>query len=279
MAKKLGYIHIEGWMREELDLKGNELLVYALIHGFSQEEQGCFFGSLDYISRMCGCTRPTAIDTLRKLRERGLIYKRELIENNVKLCQYTALSGGSKEILPPVKNLYGGSKETLQGGSKEILPNNTTTENKSIAKGKGTHPPLILPFSSEKFIETWNALCEEKNWKGKTQKALQLTLNKLGKYDEAFAIELMEKTIENGWKGVVFADTDAKYQEWMSARQLKKDNAVPRTCGSATQAFVLANDTTRVGDMYKELQRKKEEEERQLREEIERYKREHGYAD
>ena len=211
MAKKLGYIHIEGWMREELDLKGNELLVYALIHGFSQEEQGCFFGSLDYISRMCGCTRPTAIETLKKLRDRGLIHKRELIENNVKLCQYTAVVGGSKEILPPVKNLYGGSKETLPGGSKEILPNNKTIiENKSIKKCKGTRPPLILPFSSDKFLETWAALCEEKNWKGKTQKALQLTLNKLARYEEAFAIELMEKTIENGWKGVVFGDTDAK---------------------------------------------------------------------
>ena len=146
-------------------------------------------------------------------------------------------------------------------------------------KGKPAPPPLILPFASDKFRETWEALCEEKNWKGKTQKALQLTLNKLGRYEEAFAVELMEKTIENGWKGVVFADTDAKYQEWMSARQLKKDNAAPRSCGNATQAFTLANDTTRVGDMYKELQRKKEEEERQLCEEIERYKREHGYAD
>lgn len=280
MAKKLGYIHIEGWMREELDLKGNELLVYALIHGFSQEEQGCFFGSLDYISRMCGCTRPTAIDTLRKLRERGLIYKRELIENNVKLCQYTALLGGSKEILPPVKNLYGGSKETLPGGSKEILPNNTTTtENKSITKCKGTRPPLILPFPSDKFRETWEALCEEKNWKGKTQKALQLTLNKLGRYDEAFAIELMEKTIENGWKGCVFADTDAKYQEWMSARQLAKDNAVPRTCGAPTKAFNLAEDTSRTGDFYKELQRRKAEEEKRMMEELEQYKRDHGYTD
>jgi deoxyribodipyrimidine photolyase-like uncharacterized protein len=43
--------------------------------------------------------------------------------------------------------------------------------------------------------------------------------------------------------------------------------------------FALANDTGRVGDMYRELQRKKEEEERQLREEIEQYKREHGYTD
>ena len=64
----------------------------------------------------------------------------------------------------------------------------------------------------------------------------------------------------------------------MSARQLKKDNEAPRMC-AATKAFALANDTGRVGDMYRELQRKKSEAERQLREEIERYKREHGYTD
>ena len=89
----------------------------------------------------------------------------------------------------------------------------------------------------------------------------------------------MEKTIENGWKGCVFADTDAKYQEWLSARQLAKDNAVPRTSGGPTQAFSLAKDTSRTGDFYKELQRRKAEEERQMREEIEQYKREHGYTD
>lgn len=261
MAKKLGYIHIEGWMREELDLKGNELLVYALIHGFSQEEQGCFFGSLDYISRMCGCTRPTAIDTLKKLRDRGLIHKRELIENNVKLCQYTAVMGGSKEILLPVKNLNGGSKETLLGGSKETLPNNKTIDdNKSITKCKGTHPPLILPFSSEKFIDTWAALCEEKNWKGKTQKALQLTLNKLGRYAEEFAIELMEKTIENGWKGVVFSDTDAKYQEWKSARQQKIDNAQPRASQqSAQQMKGVQEMAARLAKMRELAQQQNEE--------------------
>lgn len=260
MAKKLGYIHIEGWMREELDLKGNELLVYALIHGFSQEAQGCFFGSLDYISRMCGCTRPTTIETLKKLRDRGLIHKRELIENNVKLCQYTAVIGGSKEILPPVKNLDWGSKETLPGGSKEILPNNKTIDdNKSITKCKGTHPPLILPFSSEKFIDTWAALCEEKNWKGKTQKALQLTLNKLGRYAEEFAIELMEKTIENGWKGVVFSDTDAKYQEWQSERQRRIDNAMPRTSQPMTVNSKAAEMQARLARMREQAQQQNEE--------------------
>ena len=32
------YINIQGWMRTDLDLKGNELLVYAIIYGFSQTE-------------------------------------------------------------------------------------------------------------------------------------------------------------------------------------------------------------------------------------------------
>ena len=280
METKLGYIVILPWMREDLDLKGNELLVYALIHGFSQEAQGCFFGSLEYISKACGCSRNTTIGTLKNLVGKGLLKKREFTENNVKVCQYTAITGGSAKIGLPVQNLDGGSAEIGLGGSAEIALNNKTIiENKSITKCKGTRPPLILPFHSDKFRETWEALCEEKNWKGKTQKALQLTLNKLRRYDEAFAIELMEKTIENGWKGCVFADTDAKYQEWLSARQLKKDNEAPRTCGGPTKAFNLAEDTSRTGDFYKELQRKKAEEERQMREEIEQYKREHGYTD
>ena len=264
MTTKLGYMVILPWMREELDLKGNELLVYALIHGFSQEAQGCFFGSLEYISRACGCSRPTAIETLKKLRERGLIYKRELIENNVKLCQYTAITGGSKETLPPVKNLDGGSKETLPEGSKETLLNiKTTIDNKKIVKGM---PTLSLPFSSQKFIDTWRALCEEKEWKKKTRSALQLALNKLGRYHEDFAIELIEKTIAGGWKGVVFDDTDAKYQEWKSARQQKIDNAVPRQSVQNKPRQLPADNN--VDAMYARLRAKKEAEERELREQL-----------
>ena len=275
MAKKLGYIHIEGWMREELDLKGNELLVYALIHGFSQEEQGCFFGSLDYISRMCGCTRPTAIETLKKLRERGLIHKREIVENNVKMCQYTALQRGSKEILPPVKNLDRGGKEILLGGSKEILPNNKTlNDNKSITKSKDP-APLILPFSSDKFRMTWEALCEEKEWKKKTRNALQLTLKKLAKYHEDFAIELMEATIESGkWQRVVFPDTDAKYQEWKSARQLAEDNRQPRTTPS--QGKPKVNPNNQVDAYYREKMAKEEAERARL---IAELKAKHGVRD
>lgn len=271
MDTKLGYIVILPWMREELDLKGNELLVYALIHGFSQESQGCFFGSLEYISRACGCSRGTTIGTLKNLQSKGLLKKRELIENNVKICQYTAIAGGSAKIELPVQKLDGGSAKIELGGSIKIAPNNKSlNDNKSIKKSVGTPAPLILPFSSDRFRETWEALCEEKEWAKKSRNALQIALKKLGRYDEAFAIELMEKAIEKGWKGVVFDDTDAKYQEWKSARQLAIDNQMPRTA-QATKPKPPQKDSL-IDAMYERMRKQREEEERQMREQIEQFK-------
>lgn len=276
MAKKLGYIHIEGWMREELDLKGNELLVYALIHGFSQEEQGCFFGSLDYISRMCGCGRNTTIRTLKSLVEQGLLHKKEYIENNVKECRYTAIFGGSAKMAP-VSKWDGGSAKMELGGSFKMGPNNKTlNEDNSKTKSENTPAPLILPFSSDKFRMTWEALCEEKEWKKKTRNALQLTLNKLAKYHEDFAIELMEATIESGkWQRVVFPDTDAKYQEWKSARQLAEDNRQPRTTPSQGKPKQI-NPNNQVDAFYREKQRREEEERARL---IAELKAKHGVRD
>lgn len=273
MDTKLGYIVILPWMREDLDLKGNELLVYALIHGFSQEAQGCFFGSLEYISKACGCSRGTTIGTLKSLQNKGLLKKRELTENNVKMCQYTAITGGSAKIELPVQKLDGGSAKIELGGSAKIAPNNKTiNDNKKIVKAPA---PLILPFSSDKFRMTWEALCEEKEWKKKSDNALRLTLKKLGKYDEAFAIELMERAIEGGWRGVVFQDTDAKYQEWNSARQLKEDNRQPRTTPAQGKPKRI-DPNNQVDAFYREKRRAEEEERARL---IAELKAKHGITD
>ena len=46
--KKLNdnYIVIQSWMVSELGLKGNQLIIYALVYGFSQaEEQVCTCGA------------------------------------------------------------------------------------------------------------------------------------------------------------------------------------------------------------------------------------------
>jgi hypothetical protein len=141
-------------------------------------------------------------------------------------------------------------------------------------KTKKADAPLILPFSSDKFRETWEMLCEEKEWKKKTRNALQMALKRLAKYDEQFAIELMEKTIEKGWKGVVFDDTDAKYQEWKSARQLAVDNSQPRQAQSQGRKPLPQNN--QIDDFYR---RQKEKEEAERAEQLAQLKAKYGISD
>ena len=159
--------------------------------------------------------------------------------------------------------------------------NNTDSlhNTETIKKQKKSEPatlPFILPHSSEKFRLTWEALCEEKEWKKKTRNALQLTLNKLARYEEEFAIQLMEATIESGkWQRVVFPDTDEKYQEWKSARQHKIDNQQPRTTPSQGRPKQI--DPNNQVDAFYRNQRMKEEAERE--ELIARLKAKHGVKD
>lgn len=110
------HIVIEGWMINELNLKGNELIVYALIYGFSQDGQSEFYGSRSYIAEWCNTSLPTIDKALNDLVLKDFILKRTEIINNITFNRY-------KVNLEVVKNLYRGSKETL-GGSKETLHNN-----------------------------------------------------------------------------------------------------------------------------------------------------------
>lgn len=89
MINERSYLTIQSWMRTELDLKGNELLVYAIIYGFSQTENQKFTGSLQYLADWCGATRQGVLKNLQSLLDKELIIKTEVIKNGVKLCEYS----------------------------------------------------------------------------------------------------------------------------------------------------------------------------------------------
>lgn len=258
-----------GWMTAEdgLGLSGSELSVYALVYSISQRGLGAYFASLETTGKILGMTSKTAHHALKSLVKKGLLKKQDIMKDGVKLCEYTALPLGMEEISEGAwKNLpYPMEKISIPPMEKISNKNKSSNEDKFKTKSKAP-APLTLPFSSQKFIDTWNALCEEKEWKKKTRNALQLALNKLGRYDEAFAIQLMEATIEGGWKGVVFPDTDAKYQEWKSARQQRIDNQAPRTAVVNKPRQLPADNN--VDAMYARLRAKKEAEERELREQL-----------
>ena len=86
------YISIQGWMVEELKLKGNDLLVYAIIYGFSQDNESEFTGSLSYLARWCNSTKNGIQKNLKKLIDAKLISKKSTIKNGVKYCSYSCTS-------------------------------------------------------------------------------------------------------------------------------------------------------------------------------------------
>lgn len=84
------FIAIQGWMRTKLNLKGYELIVYALIYGFSQDGNSKFSGTRRYIAEWCGCSMRTVDNTLASLLSKQLIIKHEKYVNGVRSCDYTA---------------------------------------------------------------------------------------------------------------------------------------------------------------------------------------------
>lgn len=89
-------------------LKGNELIVFAFINGYSQQGQGCYHGSLAYLQKVCGlASRHTAIDILKSLVEKGLIEKQESLRNGVKYVSYSVCA----DIAQGVQKLHTGCAE------------------------------------------------------------------------------------------------------------------------------------------------------------------------
>lgn len=109
------YIVIQPFMVRDLDLKGNELIVYALINGFCQDNQSYFYGSLEYISQWTNATKQTTINVLNSLIDKGLIVKEQIVEKGITYNRY------SKKLT----NL----SNSFNGNSQKIIPNNIIIKN------------------------------------------------------------------------------------------------------------------------------------------------------
>ena len=187
------FIVVQGWMVNKLKLKGNDLLIYALVYGFSQNLEGKFSGSLKYIEDAIGISRPTVLRSLNLLVEKGLIYKTDLIIHKVKYCEY--------EFNEYTKaTLMGGSKETLLGGSKETLPNNISLYNinNNIIKDSELDKSNTAQRQKELILENSNTPLEEKITKEKKKKERVVVgpaVKKKSHYENL--CELTKETIED----------------------------------------------------------------------------------
>ena len=117
------YLTIQEEMRA-VGLKGNELLVFALINGYSQEGQGCYYGSLAHLQEVCGISsRQTAISVLKSLADKGLVNKIETLHNEVKYVSYSV----SKNWTGCLK-IVQGDVQKLDTINKDIYLNNLSID-------------------------------------------------------------------------------------------------------------------------------------------------------
>jgi len=175
---KQHYITIQEFMVKDLELKGNELIAYALIYGFSQDEESYFKGSLSYVANWLNCSKTTAHSILNKLADDGFLEKKEKNINGVKLCDYMAVVPNkielkeakerkesrkekekserrSKKLNTPSKNNNGRSKncngysKNLNEGVQESVTHNNTDILNDI-KDDNTDENIDNSFSEEK---------------------------------------------------------------------------------------------------------------------------------
>ena len=122
------YYVVQWFMVKELALKGVELGVYAIIYGFSQNNQQ-FDGSRQYLADWCCASKQSIDNALKSLCEKGLLEKSKFYVNGVAACSYRAVdrekipknfaqpknlgTGSQKTCLPQPKNLGTGNQKTF----------------------------------------------------------------------------------------------------------------------------------------------------------------------
>lgn len=127
--KDRNYIVIQAFMVKDMGLKGNELIVYAAIYGFSQTENQAFTGSLQYLADWTNSTKQGVIKNLKSLVEKGYIIKNDKFINGVKFCEYyaTEFNGVLNKVEYPIK-------QSLTPPIKQSLPNNKDIDKKEDKK-------------------------------------------------------------------------------------------------------------------------------------------------
>lgn len=126
------YVQVSGWMLQDLGLKGNELLIYAIIYGFSQDRKSSYFGDQAYLAAWTNSTVRTVHSSLMKLIGKGLLEVKD-IPGPGNRKSYRALWDGAtgKNFHLNRKNFPSKVEEISAQQEKFSAPNINTNNNKN----------------------------------------------------------------------------------------------------------------------------------------------------
>ncbi len=254
--KDENYISLQGWQVKRLRLAGDRLLIYSAIYGFTQDGHTPYRGGYPYLQEWTGKSRDTVRRCLATLVADGLIVREEEEVRGVVYVNYRAVipppytdglqdaGRGGSVATPPLQNATPPLQNATQEHSRELnreqvknnhsisennnsTRNNSTCEERKNRKKERSDAAAALADEGQhgaEFREAWAVLVQQPKWRTKTDAALRMSLKKLARYPEAFAVRLMEDAIENGWQGVVFDNTEEHFKKWQKDNGRNSDN-------------------------------------------------------
>lgn len=188
----MAHITIEETFRTQLDLSGNDLIVYSLIYGFSQQQNGVFYGSRTFIQFWLGCKSLRTVDlTIARLVESGLIEKVEYYEGAVRRCAY--------RIVKDPCNIYTGAKSA----SVQNLPK---------TGAKSAHNSLIDSNNNTHTSDARAKKLQIAEFVSMTEAEYQKLLDKFGKEDTDELVEILDNA--KGSKGYKYKSDYRAILSW-----------------------------------------------------------------
>lgn len=156
-VKPESYVVVPAFATNDLHLKGNELLVFSVIWGFSQDGSSWFKGSRGYLADWCGASKGTVDNVLAKLAEKGLVEKRSRIENGVTLCDYRVpqdFCPRPKNCDTPPQNLGGGTPKIEVGGTPKFGSHTIEVDTlKNNTRDSSTQRKRFVPPTPEQLSD------------------------------------------------------------------------------------------------------------------------------
>lgn len=192
--KNNNYITVQGWMVNELHLSGNELLLYALIFGFSQDGESEYYGSQSYMAESLGLTRESVLRTIKRLEDKGLIKKSangDLFKSKLKYQAIIKCDETSHEDVTKHHNI---SDETSHNNIVDTIDDNKE-EDKSSKK-------VEIDEFIEKIYNMYPSKCPKRN----------ASLNK-GSKDKIRIKKLLKQYSMEDIEKVVRYEVETKYQK------------------------------------------------------------------
>lgn len=124
MVDKGSYVCIQSFMVNDLKLKGNELIVYAVIYGYTQDGEHWYYGTRGHLAEWCGATKDTVSNCLKSLVRKGYITKRESEAFGYRRVQYQAAALKKHEGC--MKNYHTPTVKNQPFNNKVLQENNNT---------------------------------------------------------------------------------------------------------------------------------------------------------